>query len=201
MSMAPGFVSDKMKRAAFQQTASQQSELAQMHQKKDGIALLRREVKGPRDGGKVKNVAYITSAYDRHRPREDYERDEEKGYGGNDDSDSGVDSDDSLLDDPELDGLRAKRMAAMRGASEKASECKASGCGSYEEVTEEEFLPTVTKDGVCIVHFFAPAFERCKIMDMHLRKLAPLHKRTRFISINAEKGEGRTAPRRRPCGG
>jgi hypothetical protein len=52
---------------------------------------------------------------------------------------------------------------------------------------EEEFLPNVTKSKFVVVHFYHQDFERCKIVDMHLRKLAPLHPEAKFIYLNAEK--------------
>lgn len=59
--------------------------------------------------------------------------------------------------------------------------------GEYREVTEEEFLPAVTGSKKVVCHFYHGDFERCKIMDNHLRIVAPMHPETRFITINAEK--------------
>eukprot|EP00913_Durusdinium_trenchii_P005430 g5062.t1 len=51
-------------------------------------------------------------------------------------------------------------------APQKASE---HSHGSYDEIAEEEFLKVVTSSQLCVVHFYHRHFEKCKIMDMHLR--------------------------------
>jgi len=38
-----------------------------------------------------------------------------------------------------------------------------------------------------VVHFYHKEFERCKIVDMHLRKISAIHKETRFVYLDAEK--------------
>ena len=63
----------------------------------------------------------------------------------------------------------------------------AKGHGHYSEIVEEEFLPAVTKTKFCVVHFYHQDFERCKIIDHHLKKIAPAHMEARIMSINAEK--------------
>ena len=83
------------------------------------------------------------------------------------------------------------------------------------EITEEEFLPEVTKSKYVICHFYHREFIRCKIMDkvrccdsfasfpcvsltaytpcrpawcvQHLHALAPKYHATKFVYINAEK--------------
>ena len=61
------------------------------------------------------------------------------------------------------------------------------GHGKYTEVTEAEFLPNVTGSKFVICHFYHHDFERCKIVDMHLREIARTHVEAKFIYINAEK--------------
>jgi hypothetical protein len=61
------------------------------------------------------------------------------------------------------------------------------GHGKYTEVTEGEFLPNVTGSKFVICHFYHHDFERCKIVDMHLREIARTHVEAKFIYINAEK--------------
>lgn len=63
----------------------------------------------------------------------------------------------------------------------------ANGHGKYEEVVEEQFLPTVTKIQYCVVHFYHKDFERCKIVDMHLNKIARQHTEAKVVKIDAEK--------------
>ena len=38
----------------------------------------------------------------------------------------------------------------------------------------------------CIVHFYKPDFNRCRIMDGHLEALAGVHLEARFLRINVE---------------
>ena len=59
--------------------------------------------------------------------------------------------------------------------------------GEYDEITEEQFLPLVTKKKYVCVHFYHRDFERCKIIDMHLSKIALNHGETSFVKLNAEK--------------
>eukprot|EP00397_Hematodinium_sp_SG-2012_P049219 GEMP01056675.1.p1 GENE.GEMP01056675.1~~GEMP01056675.1.p1 ORF type:complete len:249 (+),score=62.83 GEMP01056675.1:158-904(+) len=89
--------------------------------------------------------------------------------------------------DDDLDAIRARRLAEMKRRAEEQKELQAKGHGTYEEITEEEFLPTVTNSHRCIVHFYHRSFERSKIMDMHLKKMAKKFFRTRFVKLDAEK--------------
>lgn len=61
------------------------------------------------------------------------------------------------------------------------------GHGTYVEIVEQEFLPTVTKTDYVICAFFHKDFERCKIVDMHLHKICKVHTEARFVRIDAEK--------------
>ena len=63
----------------------------------------------------------------------------------------------------------------------------AAGHGQYGEITEDQFLPCVTKTNFVVVHFFHKDFERCKIMDHHLSIISKQHTETRFVSIDSEK--------------
>ena len=45
----------------------------------------------------------------------------------------------------------------------------------------------VTKSQYVVCHFYHNDFERCKIIDMHLKKIAPVHTEARFITMDAEK--------------
>ena len=44
--------------------------------------------------------------------------------------------------------------------------------GEYREIVEEEFLSSVTKNLYSLVHFYHKDFEKCKIMDKHIREIA-----------------------------
>lgn len=66
-------------------------------------------------------------------------------------------------------------------------ENQAKGHGEYREIVEDEFLKECTSSVRVVVHFFHGDFERCKIMDKHLRVIAPKHDSCKFVSINADK--------------
>ena len=83
--------------------------------------------------------------------------------------------------------LRAKRMAEMKAKHVEIIENKAKGHGQYTEIKEEEFLQNVTASKFCVVHFYHADFERCKIVDMHLKKIAHDHTEAKFMTMNAEK--------------
>jgi len=103
----------------------------------------------------------------------------------------GSDSDEELLegldDDPALTALREKRLAAMKAQHAERLENLAAGHGRFDEIVQDEFLPTVLKSKRCVVHFYHPDFERCKVMDHHLAKLAPGHVEAKFVKMNADK--------------
>lgn len=59
------------------------------------------------------------------------------------------------------------------------------GHGEVTDISEGEFLDVVTKTELVACHFFHKDFERCKIMDKHLKVLAPMYFATRFCKIHA----------------
>lgn len=92
--------------------------------------------------------------------------------------DEGSDLDDELDDfmDEESEkmmrNLKERRMEAAKAEYEEMQKNKAKGHGTYVEILESEFLPVVTKSTFSVVAFFHKDFERCKIVDMHLQKIA-----------------------------
>jgi len=75
------------------------------------------------------------------------------------------------MDEDEAKMLRSiaeQRMAAMKEDYAESQTNKTLGHGSYTEIVEGEFLPTVTKTQYVVCAFFHKDFERCKIIDMHL---------------------------------
>ena len=100
------------------------------------------------------------------------------------DSDSDFDLDD---DDEVMRGLREQRMAQMKQERQELEENMAKGHGQYQEIVEDEFLPTVTKSPFTVVHWYHKDFERCKIIDHHLAQIAKQHVETKFCKIDAEK--------------
>jgi len=90
-----------------------------------------------------------------------------------------------LFDDAELQKLHEERIAKLKAEKEKRQEMSRRGHGSLEEITEGEFLETVTKADMVVCHFFHRDFERCKIMDKHLEILARRYFTTRFVKLSA----------------
>lgn len=101
--------------------------------------------------------------------------------------DEGADSDSEWLDDPELERIRDARLKQLQERTVRAKEILPPGTGEYREIVEEEFLKEVTSTDLVVVHFYHNDFERCKIMDMHLRRVAVKYPRTKFLYLNAEK--------------
>jgi len=98
---------------------------------------------------------------------------------------------DDDLDDDEDDGMvaawREKRLAELKKKGERTQEFLAMGHGTYTTVTQDDFLPSVTKSKFVVCHFFHSNFERSKIVDKHLSILCKKHLATKFIKIDAEK--------------
>eukprot|EP00928_Gymnodinium_smaydae_P054125 TRINITY_DN37950_c0_g1_i1.p1 TRINITY_DN37950_c0_g1~~TRINITY_DN37950_c0_g1_i1.p1 ORF type:complete len:275 (+),score=80.88 TRINITY_DN37950_c0_g1_i1:98-922(+) len=103
------------------------------------------------------------------------------------DADIDAKADSATCDDDDLEALRARRREQMKKAQEKRMKYQQLGHGSYDEITEEEFLKTVTSSERAVVHFYHRSFEKCKIMDMHLSKCARKFFGTRFVKLDAEK--------------
>ena len=105
------------------------------------------------------------------------------------------DNEDALLDslendtanDPTLVHLREARIQQLSDALKRSKALKSEGYGTYTQVTDEKALmETTTTTKKCILHFFKPDFNRCRIMDEHLIALAPVHLQTKFLRINVE---------------
>ncbi|KAK2080214.1 hypothetical protein QBZ16_000067 [Prototheca wickerhamii] len=69
---------------------------------------------------------------------------------------------------------------------QKKAEWLARGHGEVEDVEEKEFFKCAKAEERMVAHFYR-ASEPCRIMDMHLQRLAASHLETKFIRLNAEK--------------
>lgn len=94
---------------------------------------------------------------------------------------------DDLDDDGAMAAFRARRLAELKRAHREESEQMAKGHGELRTILQDEFLPECTGSLWVVVHFFHKDFERCKIMDHHLKILSPLHLSCKFVRIDAEK--------------
>lgn len=93
----------------------------------------------------------------------------------------------ALEDDSELDAFREQRLQQLHAEFSRAKEMRATEHGTYAEIKDEKALMDITTSTkLCVVHFFKPDFNRCRIMDGHLEDLAPRHYDTRFLRINVE---------------
>lgn len=109
----------------------------------------------------------------------------------NDDDDGSLDDDeydDLLEDDPALEAIRQKRMEEMRQNQIKHAENVARGHGQYRTIGQDDFLPECSGGSEWVaIHFFHKDFERCKILDHHIKIIAPRHMTCKFLRIDAEK--------------
>ena len=89
--------------------------------------------------------------------------------------------------DPSLAHLREARMQQLAATLKRSKALRSEGYGIYAQLTDEKALmETTTTTKYCVVHFFKPDFNRCRIMDEHLSALAPVHLQTKFLKINVE---------------
>lgn len=61
------------------------------------------------------------------------------------------------------------------------------GAGRYEEMNERDMLKMASKGTNIIVHFYASGIDLGKIVDEHMRKIAPKHTEARFVTLDARK--------------
>lgn len=75
----------------------------------------------------------------------------------------------ALEDDSELDAFREQRLQQLHTEFSRAKEMRATEHGAYAEIKDEKALMDITTSTkLCVVHFFKPDFNRCRIMDGHL---------------------------------
>ncbi len=97
------------------------------------------------------------------------------------------------LDEPDSEEERIiqkemnKRMDIVEKEQDKIKEKAKRKYGEVRDIVETEFLDTMLKNEIVVCHFYNNSFERCKIMDKHLKTIAESHHDTLFVKINAEK--------------
>lgn len=92
------------------------------------------------------------------------------------------------LDVNDLEQLRKKRVKELQKQEKKKQEWLQNDHGQYEELPEEKcFFDIIKKSENIVLHFYTDSSERSKIVDKHLKLLAPKHIETRFTKLNAEK--------------
>ena len=97
------------------------------------------------------------------------------------------------LDEPDSEEERimkkeiSKRQEMADKYVEKEKEKSKRKYGDLRDIIETEFLDTMLKNDPVVCHFYHNSFDRCKIIDKHLKKIAETHHDTLFVRINAEK--------------
>ena len=98
------------------------------------------------------------------------------------------DSDNDDEDDPVLEAMRQKRLQEMQQAHQKKAHELALGHGQVRTISEDEFLSECTgQSEFVVVHFYHNDYERCKVMDHHLKIIAPLHTSCKILRLDAAK--------------
>jgi len=101
--------------------------------------------------------------------------------------DEASEDDDFDDDDPIMASIQEKRLAEMKARVAAERVLQAQGHGEYREIVEEDFLKEVCGSENVVVHFYHTEFIRCKIVDKHMRIIAPKHRGCKFVYLNAEK--------------
>jgi len=132
------------------------------------------------DGNTTKN------SNDEGRGDDESQKDDSENSDSDDEYDYLLDDDD---DEAVLQAIRQKRLRELMKAQDKQAEHKAKGHGEVRTISQDEFLSECTSSKFVVVHFFHKDFERCKIMDHHLKIIAtdPQHLSCKFVRIDAEK--------------
>jgi hypothetical protein len=75
----------------------------------------------------------------------------------------------ALEEDSDLDAFREQRLQQLHAEFDRARQLRASDHGTYTEIKDEKaLLDITTSTKLCVVHFFKPDFNRCRVMDTHL---------------------------------
>jgi hypothetical protein len=90
-------------------------------------------------------------------------------------------------EDFELRRIKEARLRQIKSAHNQMLENIGKGHGQFRDIVQDEFIGQVTSSNVVICHFYHKDFQKCRVMDHHLAKLAPRHIESKFIKIDAEK--------------
>ena len=132
---------------------------------------------------KDKVIEDKTKAYMEEQEKKEKEEAQKQKEEGLEDLDE-IDSEEERIMQKELEKMRK---TAESKREELAKKIKNDKYGDYTEIIETEFLDTMLKNEKVVCHFYHKDFERCKIIDKHLRIIAPNHRETSFVKIDAEK--------------
>ncbi|DAZ92637.1 TPA: hypothetical protein N0F65_003450 [Lagenidium giganteum] len=184
-SMATGLFGAEAHAEASDRMHQAMEELRVKHEREDAAkAKVERAeaAKAQRDAQRA-GLAAKSKAPEKPEPDDD-DHDDDEVDDDDDDDDAFMDE---LENDPELERLREARMRQLKQAYQEKQQLLSKGHGEYREIGQDEFLKEVTSSPLVLVHFYHRDFERCKIMDMHMDRLARRHIECKFLKINAEK--------------
>jgi len=180
------YVAEQQKQQQQTAAAQRQQDARQKQQEIDEIQALRKQV----------------------REQVDNNNDGDDNVDENDDDeyDYLLDDDDDLDggNDPVLEEIRQRRLAELKRQQTRRAENIAKGHGEVRTIRQDEFLAEClgggsdidegdndeavnTNNNYVAVHFYHDEFERCKIMDHHLKLVAPKHVECKFVRIDAAK--------------
>jgi hypothetical protein len=97
------------------------------------------------------------------------------------------------IDEPDSEEERimqkemCKRKEKYDEEVEKFKEKQKRRYGDVKDIVETEFLDTMLKNENVVCHFYHNSFQRCKIIEKHLKLIADAHPETLFVRIDAEK--------------
>ena len=132
---------------------------------------------------KDKVIEDKTKAYMAEQEKKEKEESQKQKVEGLDDLEE-IDSEEERIMQKEMEKMRK---TAESKREELAKKIKNEKYGSYTEIIETEFLDTMLKNDKVVCHFYHKDFERCKIIDKHLKIIAENHRETLFVKINVEK--------------
>ena len=93
---------------------------------------------------------------------------------------------DEFDDENALSKIREKRLMELRRKAAEVQAKESAQHGMYTDIPEKSFLELVTNTKLVVAHFYHTGFNRCRILDEHLERLAPRHFHTKFIKCNVE---------------
>ncbi|XP_029652133.1 thioredoxin domain-containing protein 9 [Octopus sinensis] len=92
------------------------------------------------------------------------------------------------MDEDDFMALRRQRMMELKQRQQQQKEWLEQGHGEYTELAgEREFFDECKKSKHIVCHFYRESTFRCKIVDKHLRILAPQHLEARFLKLSVDK--------------
>jgi thiol-disulfide isomerase/thioredoxin len=101
-------------------------------------------------------------------------------------SDGSLDSDEEEIMRRMKDKMSSEAMERKREREKKDKQTTQTG--EYKEISEKEFFELIkNKKEKIIANFFHEDFNRCKILDSHLPKLAYEHPEALFVKIDVKK--------------